>query len=91
MTGWRSGVKDRLGLQIRSQGRRLVGAHLASQLGVVQTTGVTQRSGTIWTPAPFWRFGSVTTVATTRRSRLLSKRVSHSDSVEEELVGKWSK
>jgi len=73
MTSRGCGVKHTFRLQIRTQGRRLVGAHLASQLGVVQTTCVTQRSGTIWTPTPFWRFGSVTAVATTRRGRLLWK------------------
>jgi hypothetical protein len=71
MTGWRCGVKNRLGLQVRSQGRRFVSTHLAGQLGIVQPARVTQRSGTIWTPAPFWCFGSVTAVATTRRGRLL--------------------
>lgn len=79
MTGRRSGVQDRLGLQIRAQGRRFVSTHLAGQLGVVQPARVTQRSGTIWTPTPFWRFGSVATVATTRRGGLLQGRqlVSH--------------
>jgi hypothetical protein len=75
MTGWRGGVKYRLGLQIRTQARRLVRAHLASQLGIVQPASVTQRPGTIWTPTPFWCFGSVTAVATTRRGRLLKKNV----------------
>ena len=74
MTGWRCGAEDRLGLQIRSQGRRFVSAHLSGQLGVVQPAGVTQRSGTIWTPTPFWCFGSVTAVATTRRGRLLQEQ-----------------
>jgi hypothetical protein len=71
MTGWRGGVKHRLGLQIRTQARRLVYAHFASQLGIMQPASVAQRSGTIWTPTPFWCFGSVTAVATTRRGRLL--------------------
>ena len=71
MTGWRCGIENRLGLQVRSQGRRFVSAHLAGQLGVVQPAGVAQRSGTIWTPTPFRCFGSVTAVATTRRGCLL--------------------
>lgn len=80
MTGWGGGVKDRLWLQVGTQTRRLVRAHLASKLGVVQAAGVTQRPGTIWTPTPFWRFGSVTTVATTRRGGLLGM-VSHTNLV----------
>jgi hypothetical protein len=74
MTGWRGGVKVRPGLEIRTQARRLR-AHFASQLGVVQTAGVTQRPGTVWTPTPFWCFGSVAAVATTRRGSFLCKEM----------------
>lgn len=35
MTGRGCGVKHTLGLQVGTQGRRFVGAHLASKLGVV--------------------------------------------------------
>lgn len=35
MTGWRGGVENRLGLEIRTQARRFVSAHLASQFGVM--------------------------------------------------------
>lgn len=70
MTGRRCGVEHRLGLEIRSQ-RHFVRAHLACQLGVVQSARVTQRSGTIWPATPFRGFGSVAAVATTRRGRLL--------------------